>query len=274
VNDSTGASATAGERVLAEAVEAFQVAFGDRLLAAYALGSLAHGGFSELVSDIDVGLIISDPPLPEDVSTIQQVADAEKSKGSGLHERLSVFWGTPATLRGEQDGGRFPPLDRLDLIENGRLLAGSDARAGLPRPTARELIVTGAEFALDHLGGAVDEIRSPELLISRGIHLVTKLVLFPVRFLYTAASGRIGTNAAAAGHYLGDGQAVSTELVAAALAWRTSPPTDEVAAVALLRVQMVPLYLHYIADHITRLDALREAELADAFRDWQHRLDR
>ena len=143
-----------GERVLAEAVDAYRVALGDRLLAAYALGSLAHGGFSELVSDIDLGLIVSDPPPPAGDSTIQLVADAEKSKGSSLHERLSVFWGTPATLRGEREGGRFPPLDRLDLIENGRLLAGTDdARAGLPRPTARELVVTGAEFALDYLSG-------------------------------------------------------------------------------------------------------------------------
>jgi hypothetical protein len=45
--------------------------------------------------------------------------------------------------RGERDGGRFPPLDRLDLIENGRILAGSDAsRRGLPRPSSRELRVS------------------------------------------------------------------------------------------------------------------------------------
>ena len=43
-----------GERVLADAVEAYRVALGGRLVAAYALGSLAHGGFSELVSDIDL----------------------------------------------------------------------------------------------------------------------------------------------------------------------------------------------------------------------------
>jgi hypothetical protein len=276
VTGSIGAGVPDGEKIVADAVEAYRVAFGDRLLAAYTLGSLAHGGFSEQVSDIDIGLIISDPPLPEDLAMIQSVADAEKSKGSALHERLSVFWGTPAMLRGDRDGGRFPPLDRLDMIENGRLVAGSyDARAGLPRPSMQELIVTGAEFALDYLRkGAVDEIRSPELLISHGVRRVTKLVLFPVRFLYTAESGRIGTNAAAAKHYLSDKEAASRELVAAALDWRRSPPTDDVAAAALLREQMVPLYLHFIADHITRLDALGEADLADAFRDWQNRLDR
>ena len=104
----TSVSVVDGERVLAEAVEAYRVVLGGRLLAAYALGSLAHGGFSELVSDIDLGLIVSDPPLPADGSMIQMVADAEKSKGSALHERLSVFWGTPATLRGEREAVASP----------------------------------------------------------------------------------------------------------------------------------------------------------------------
>jgi hypothetical protein len=274
--DSTSVGVPDSERVLAEAVEGYQVALGGRLLSAYALGSLAHGGFSELVSDIDLGLILSDPYVSADASMIQVVTDVQKGKGSPLHRRLSVFWGTPATLRGERKGGRFPALDRLDLIENGRLLAGSDvARAGLPRPGLSELIVTGAEFALDYLGkGAIEEIRSPELLIAHGVRRLTKLVLFPVRFLYTAATGRIGTNDAAAADYLSEGQTSSSRLVAAALAWRTSEPTDQVAAAALLREHMVPLYLHYIADHITRLDSLGESELAEAFRDWGERLVR
>jgi hypothetical protein len=97
-----------GEHVLAEATEAYRAALGERVLAAYALGSLAHGGFSELVSDVDLGQLVSDPLQPEDAETIQAIADTEKRKGSALHERLSVFWGTPSTLRGEQTGGRFP----------------------------------------------------------------------------------------------------------------------------------------------------------------------
>jgi hypothetical protein len=258
-----------GEEVLAEAVEAYRVALGNRLLAAYALGSLAHGGFSELVSDVDLGLIVSDLELG---STIQAVADAEKSKGSALHARLSVFWGTPATLRGERDGGRFPPLDLLDLIENGRLLAGSDdVRSGLPRPSPRELTVTGAQFALDSL--AQDSI-SPELLVAQGVRRLTRVVLFPVRFLYTAETGRVGTNDAAAAHYLADPDAPAHRLVSAALDWRQSEPTDETAVVELLREELLPLYLLYVDDHIARLDALGEAELVTGFRDWRGRLVR
>lgn len=283
-----------GETVLLEAVEAYREALGERLIAAYALGSLAHGGFRPLVSDIDVGLIISDPPRPDDADTIQAIADAEKAKGSPLHERLSVFWGTPSTLRGQRDGGRFPPLDRLDLIESGRLLiGGDDERAGLPRPSADELLITGARFALEYLAGtgsqpaprtqglgsmrpadedAVQEIRSPEVLFARGVRRVTKLVLFPVRFLFTAATGQVGTNDAAVARYLEDDQAPSANLVRAALAWRSDPPTDVPAAAELLRSQLVPLYVQYIDDHIERLGALGESGLAAAFERWRARL--
>lgn len=284
-----------GERVLMETAEAYHAVLGTRLLAAYALGSLAHGGFSELVSDVDLGLLLSDPLRPADGKTIQAVADAERAKGSPLRERLSVFWGTPATLRGERDGGRFPPLDRLDLIENGRLLVGDDdTRRELPPPTARDLLVTGAQFALDYLAGisrsadlpeaglgsiqpatdnAINEIRSPDVVLHRGVRRVTKIVLFPVRFLYTAATGRVGTNRAAADLYLQDDQAPSTTLVAAALAWRTAPP-DQVLASQLLGEQLLPLYLYYIDDHIRRLGSIGENSLAAAFREWRDRLTR
>jgi predicted nucleotidyltransferase len=50
------------ENVLAEALEVYRVVLGERLVAAYALGTLAHGGFSELVSDIDLGLILERSP--------------------------------------------------------------------------------------------------------------------------------------------------------------------------------------------------------------------
>lgn len=284
-----------GERVLAETVDAFRDALGDRLLAAYALGSLAHGGFSPLVSDIDMCLVVRDPLRSDDAETIQAVTDTQKANGSELSERLSVFWATESTLRGELEGGRLPALDRLDLIENGRLLAGTDARNDLPRPSANELVITGAEFALDFLAGvrdtggpptvglgsmrpaeegAVQEIRSPERLLAGGVRRVTKLVLFPVRFLFTAATGRVGTNDAAVASYLADSDAPSTTLVAAALAWRTIPPTDEEAAAELLQEEMLPLYVHYIDDHIARLDALDQPELARSFEEWRDRLVR
>jgi hypothetical protein len=40
------------------------------------------------------------------------------------------------------------------------------------------------------------------LLLAAGVRWTTKIVLFPVRFLFTAETGREGTNDAAATHYL------------------------------------------------------------------------
>jgi hypothetical protein len=250
-------------------------------------------GFSPLVSDIDLALVIADPVRSDDDETILAVASAEKAKGSALSERLSVSWSTPSTLRGEREGGRFPALDRLDLLQNGRLLAGTDVRSGLARPSANELLISGAEYALTYLAGmrgsgsptradlgslrpagtdAVDEIRFPEVLISRGVRRLTKLVLFPVRFLFTAETGQVGTNEAAVTWYLADAEAPSRRLAAAALHWRSTPPTDDEASAGLLREQMVTLYLHYVDDHITRLSALGQVELATAFQEWRSRL--
>jgi hypothetical protein len=293
-----------GEAVLAEAVAAARAALGTRLLAAYALGSLAHGGFSPLVSDVDLALVLADPPTSADPETLLVLAESVKAGGSALHQRLSVFWGTPATLRGETDGGRFPPLDRLDLLENGRLLAGEDVRSGLPAPTRDELMVAGAEFALDFLGpghatpapaptapgaapapaaaglgslaaagqAVMGEIRDPERLLAEGPRHVTKVVLFPVRFLYTAATGCVGTNDAAVAHHLAQSGAPGHDLVAAALRWRTVPPGDDRSAADVLRRELVPLYVHYLDDHIARLAALGKPDLATAFGRWKDRL--
>jgi hypothetical protein len=182
------ASAPEGEAVLARAVSAYQAALGSRLIAGYALGSLAHGGFSPLVSDVDLGLILQDPLRARDRLTIHKVARSLRSGGSALHERLSVFWGTPSTLQRQGRSGRFPPADRLDLLDYGRLLTGRDARSSVARPDQAELLIAGAEFALGYLGGArklpgrlrdwtrlrpqsdnvLNEIRTPSRLVSRG----------------------------------------------------------------------------------------------------------
>jgi hypothetical protein len=280
-----------GEAVLAQALAAFQEALGPRLVAAYALGSLAHGGFSPLVSDVDLGLVLGDPFRMKDRFTIRSVSSAVRAGGSPLHQRLSVFWGTPSTLQGRVSGGRFPPLDRLDLLEYGRLLAGADARDAVARPGRAELLVAGAQFALGALGGdpdladrvkglvmrdkrgddPVQEIRTPTLLASRGPRRMTKLVLFPARFLFTAATGRVGTNALAAEHYLADPDAPAGSLVTAAVAWRAAPPAEDEAA-ALLGRELVPLYLHYIDDHVARLEDAGAPRLAGRFRRWRARL--
>jgi len=273
-----------GQAVLARAVSAYRAALGSRLVAGYALGSLAHGGFSPLVSDVDLGLILQDPLRAADRLTIRTVARSVRAGGSVLDQRLSVFWGTPATLAGQGRGGRFPPLDRLDLLDYGRLLTGPDARSAVARPSRTELLVAGAEFALGYLGlpgrwarpwphdeSALKEIRTPSRLVSRGPRRLTKIVLFPVRFLFTAETGQVGTNALAAEHYLASASSPATGLVTAALRWRLEPPAGD-EATALLSRELIPLYIHYTDDHIARLHAVDRHRLAGRFERWRSRL--
>ena len=272
IADDQQADAHLGEVVLDRAVAAYRAAFGSRLIAGYALGSLAHGGFSPLVSDVDLGLILDDPVRPEDGMAIDTVSRSVRAGGSALEQRLSVFWGTPATLRGQSRDGRFPPLDRLDLLEYGRLLTGTDVRSAVARPGRAELLVAGAEFALGYLDDDVlTEIRTPSRLVSCGPRRVTKIVLFPVRFLFTAETGQVGTNSLAARHYLASPGAPATSLVTAALAWRLEPPADHEAIVLVSR-ELIPLYLHYVDDHIARLRAVSQYRLAGSFQRWRSRL--
>lgn len=263
----------AGEAVLTDGVRAFREVFGERLTAAYALGSLAHGGFCALVSDVDLALVLTDPIRSSDLDVLLTAIDRVRAGGSPLHERLSVFWGTPSSLRGDATGGRFPPLDRLCLLEHGRLLVGNDIRDGLPRPDIEELVVAGAGFALDYLSDddTVTRIRCPELLMARGVRWLTKIIIFPVRFLFTAETGEEGTNVVAATRYLAGGDAPGRELVTAALAWRRTPPDPDTAA-ALVGHHLVELYVHYLDDYTNRLVGLGQVDLVGAFRDWRRRL--
>ena len=189
---------------LGDAVRAYEAALGDRLVAAYALGSLAHGGFSPLVSDLDLGLVLRDPPLAGDRGAIERVAAGLAAADPDRHGRLSVFWGTRASLSGQGGDARFPPVDRLDLLHDGLLLSGEDTREGLPEPRRSELLAGGAEFALALLAG--DEtlalLHRADLLPAHGTRRLTKLVLFPVRFLYTAETGLVGANDAAAARHV------------------------------------------------------------------------
>lgn len=261
-----------GEDVLAEATAALTATFGDRLAAVYALGSLAHGGFSPLVSDVDVAAILTDPLAATDAAAVHRVGAALRAGGSALHERVSLFWGSPASLRDGTAAGRFPPLDRLCLFEHGRLLAGAEIRADLPRPARAELIVAGAQFALDVLADQVVQYAAdPAGLLAAGVRRATKVVLFPARFLLTAETGEEGTNDAAVRHYLDGHSGPAADLVAAAFQWRTTAPSGQ-TAIALLHAGFVALYDDYLGDHIARLTELGEPVLAEQFGGWRRRL--
>lgn len=265
----------AGERVLMHAVELARTIWGQRLVAAFAIGSLAHGGFSVHVSDVDLGLILSDPLDEGDAKAVDQLSIEVKASGARLAERLSVFWGSLDTLSGMATGGRFAPLDLLDLKQFGRLLAGRDVRSRLRSPTLRELVVSGADFALKHLSTpeVTARLRNPVELASSSTKTLTKHVLYPVRFLFTARTGQIGMNDEAVNYFSTVEDGPVAELTRKSFEWRFEPPDpDDRAVVELLRNGVLPLYRMFLADYERRLREYGEPQLAQAYREWRERL--
>lgn len=264
-----------GHRALAHAAHLAQAAWGDRLIAAYAMGSLAHGGFSKHVSDIDLGLVIEDPLEDADVTTLDGILATLKADAIPLADRLSVFWGSPATVSGNGAGGRFPPVDLLDLKQCGRLLAGRDIRSGVRTPALKELVISGAAFALRVLSTTQTTayLRNPTELVNAGTRKLTKLVLYPVRFLYTARTGQVGVNHKAVEHFSAVAAGGPAGLARSALAWREAPPDPGDRAIAeALRKGLLPLYRVFLEDYEQRLLGYGELDLAQAYSEWRQQL--
>jgi hypothetical protein len=262
-------STALGERVLEAAAAQYTAAFGDRAMAIYALGSLAHGGFCPAVSDVDAGLILHQKQ-PGDEILVDNVQRTLQSSGLALAERLSVFWSSHAALRRGEADGRFPAADRLDLAEYGRLLAGRNVRP-LPRPSTAELAVEGARFALARLADerTLGEIRQPELLIEDPVRF-TKIVLLPVRLQYTGDTGKLGLTDAAVQHYLADRDRPARDLVCAAQAVRNGVSLEPHVLLNLAHRDLANLYRKYIDHQLRRLPELGTdaGKMVPDFRRW------
>lgn len=263
-----------GEEIIATARDLAWQIWPERLVAAYVLGSLAHGGFSA-VSDVDLGLVLADPLLRTDSEGVSRLAQLVKATSKPFADRLSVFWGSVATLSGGKEGGRFPPLDRLDLLTYGRLLTGSDVHGELRAPTRKELVLAGAQFALSRLGtdAVVAKLKDPQALLRSDAQTLTKLILFPVRFLFTARTGEVGRNDAAVAHFASPQNSAATTLARLALSWRNNAPSSsDAAAIEAIGAGAVPLYHEFLRDHERRLRDYDRADLADAFGKWRLKL--
>lgn len=230
-----------------------------------------HGGFSA-ASDVDLGVVLADPLQADESEAVARLVAAIKASGKPFADRLSVFWGSIATLSGNAAGGRFPPLDRLDLIRYGRLLAGHDIRGRLRPPSRKELVVAAAEFALARLGTdeVIAKLKDPERVARSDRKSLTKLILFPVRFLYTARTGEVGRNDAAVAHFVAARQTPATHLAALALRWRNCDPEPD--AVHAIGAGVLALYQEFLVDHERRLRDCGRADLAGAFARWRFRL--
>lgn len=146
------------------------------LVEVYKLGSLAHGGFSGIYSDIDLGLLLNCTEPPPEMAAL--IAEA-KTFDAEYGKKLSVFWGNP-----EFAWGRLPIIDRLDLLDHGvPLLHG--VKPSFRRPTKEEIHQEQLQSierswksrlpGLSRLTTLEPEERKPYI----------RAVLYPARLIYT-----------------------------------------------------------------------------------------
>jgi len=258
-------STATADKVIADTVQAAQAVLASEIEAIFTLGSLAHGGFAPLVSDVDVAIILGATTL----DTAEQMARVQTlvmDKGSSpLSERLSVFWADWQTVRtGEGDHSRLGPVDRLDLLDSGRLLLGSDLREPSVRPSHEELVVMSADHILNKFTAAyLERLRDTRALLAGGPRAVTKAILFPVRFMYTLRTSRIGLNDNSARWYAAEGLP-GGGLALEALEWRNDGIADAELAGEMLGAELDGIHGECFAAYATELEDLGEANRAAA----------
>jgi hypothetical protein len=208
-----------GWAVVRTAAAAARELAGERLRSAYAIGSLAHGGFGPAVSDVDLALLTEGPLDAETVSRIAAATESELR--TELSRRLSIFHVPWRAFAAPPSGSRFPAIDRLDLLRYGVLVDGSELRARLSAPPPAEVIEEAVRFAVEHLSAETTEtaVCHPDPEVGR-LRKTTKLVLLPVRLLFVAETGEVGGNDDAVGYYRQVMGASRLEVVDQALRWR------------------------------------------------------
>jgi predicted nucleotidyltransferase len=158
---------------------------GQRLLGVYLIGSLAHSGFSPRYSDIDIAVIAEDSLTPEELLRMGERATALSTE---LAPKLSLFW----TDR-QFSTGRFPPLDRVDLIDHGVALIERE-RVRPARPTLHEIrTYLGAE-PLQNWSRQAGLLSALTELTDANHKAYLRALLYPARFAYSWMTGAMGSN--------------------------------------------------------------------------------
>jgi len=163
----------------------WQAALGSELLGVYLIGSLAHGGFSRRYSDVDMA-VISENGLS--AQTIERVRGEAAALSPDWGPKLSVFWTDRCFAL-----GRFPPLDRVDYLDRPVVLFERE-RVQPERPTLEEIraYLRGAPFA--NWAERARSFASAATLDPKDRKPYLRALLYPARFCYAYATGRMGSN--------------------------------------------------------------------------------
>jgi predicted nucleotidyltransferase len=235
-----------GWRVIDAAVRSARARLGDGLLSAYAIGSLAHGGFTPSVSDVDLALL-TDSRTDRDTGAVVAAITADvRAANFSLGDRLSVFHTPWDRFADPPPDARFPPIDRYDLVRYGILVDGRDLRDdSAAAPGADEIREQAVDSALSRV--SPEQLRAELRRLEDGgvsVHDATKTVLWPVRLQHVCDTGQATGNSAAVDHYVQISDARHVPLVSDALAWREQPVVPD-----------APATLRRISDEIADLHA-------------------
>jgi hypothetical protein len=248
--------------------------FSEKCTAIYAMGSLARGGFSELVSDIDIGIILEGSFDGVD-KKINQIHSQVVKNNPSVSNDVSIFWGSVDSINGVIDSGRYPPFDRLDLIDHALLLWGQDNRQELVRPSIKELEIASAEFAIEYLGSSVsvDEFHNCKTIAEKGTVHVTKIILYPARFIYLAKTFSIAGNEESYKFYKENFKGSDVELIEQGYLWRyEAMPNDLDFVTRQLESGLISLYSNFLDIYISRMEGHGEKKLMNSLVKWRNDL--
>ena len=255
--------------------ESAQETLGTRCISIYLMGSIARGGFSKVASDIDIGIILGGKPQEVDLSTIEEIQSSAVGNYPQINNKVSIFWGTIGSINGVVDAGRYPPFDRLDLIDHALLLSGAEVRDQLIRPTKEELEIASAEFSIEYLGSneRINEFMNCELITNKGAVYVTKTILFPARFIYLAKTGEIAGNDVSYQYYIDNFSGSDAELVDSGYQWRHhSLPKNLDSVTQKIDKGLSNLYHNFIDIYIERMDLYGHFELKSKLVEWRNNI--
>jgi len=258
--------------LISDFVELSQSSYPDLSLSVFVMGSLARGGFSEAVSDIDLGLV-SGKSLSNAKEEFAIIKKQLMQKYPSIKNNISIFYGSVSEINKKEGVFRYPPFDRLDLIKHALLVSGDDIRHKLIVPQKEELLLATADFALDYLTTEVriNEFKNQELIIGKGLTYFTKTVLFPVRFIYFEKTGKISGNDVSVNYYLSRFKTAEKELVEFAFLLRTKNEIS-IEALGLLKAYLIPLYLQFLEIYIPVLSRCGKPDLFHSFKKWKEKL--
>ena len=224
-----------------------QTAFNKRVVSIFKIGSLGkHGDFSSC-SDVDIALFL-DTIKMNDYKKVTTLWNSIKRNDLIFAERLSVFWSS-YDVNFYLGLGRFPALDRLDLLQGGLLIFGEDKRHTLKIPSSEQIICESGRFILDFMlsNGKLNELLSNQMsIIKQHAHYFLKFVLFPVRLLWTLNnSGIVASNQQAVEYFKQQHQHLGKDMIAlvdTTYQMRSEQAYQEIDIKLTLLKQLIPLY--------------------------------